>query len=231
MQKKKKQKQQRQLILPLACIVLLLLSAACFGAWQWLSNLLESQKEAERWQGDGEMAFSQISCFLPADKQIGLREVADFRNAAMAKLKEASLDITGDQHLMLDAWSTSGKVYTSGEHGRGEIICNTTRYNYGKMMDLMLKYGSRGAQTSGAVLPYWENAARMTEDWGSLACLWGTVFLIFPVVVGTVWLVRSSKHVKQRFEDDYWPTMKERTEEAVRVRQRKRWERKHQENE
>lgn len=362
MQKKKKQKQQRQLILPLACIVLLLLSAACFGAWQWLSNLLESQKEAERWQGDGEMAFSQISCFLPADKQIGLREVADFRNAAMAKLKEASLDINGDQQLMLDSWSTSGKVYTSGEHGRGEasviavggsyfdfhplrllngdyirqsdlmhdrillgedvawllfggtnlqgmtmklngipfvvagvvqqeqdfaskkadssemdlymsydallqldentkincyefvmadpvknfalnvarekfpigrgeIICNTTRYNYGKMMDLMLKYGSRGAQTSGAVLPYWENAARMTEDWGSLACLWGTVFLIFPVVVGTVWLVRSSKHFKQRFEDDYWPTMKERTEEAVRVRQRKRWERKHQENE
>ena len=335
-----------------------MLAVLCFGAWRWLAGLLDSQQEAKRWQGDGELPFSQISCFLPSDEQIGLLEVAGFRSEAMKKLKEASLDISGDQTLMLDAWSTSTKLYTSGEHGRGEasviavggdffdfhplqllsgdyirqsdlmqdrillseevawmlfggtdlagmsmklngvpfvvagvvkqetdfaskkansdsldlyisydgllqldenakincyefvmadpvknfalnvakekfpigkgeILCNTTRYDYGKMIDQVLSFGSRGAQTTGAVLPYWENAARRTEDWASLCCLIGTLALLYLVILFAVLAVQYGKIWKGRMEDEILPKLKDQTEEAIRVRQRKRWERKH----
>ena len=355
MQKKRKIR-KTDLILAGSVLAVLLLSLLCFGAWRWLANLLPSQKEAERWQGDGEMAFSQISCFLPADQQIELSDVNTFRNAMMAKLKGASLDVTGEQQLMLDAWSTKAKLYTAGQHGRGEakviavggsyfdfhplrlingdyirqtdlmhdrillgedvawllfggtdlqgmtmklngvpfmvagvvqqeqdfaskkaesdgmdlymsydalldlnkdakincyemvlaepvrgfaltaakdkfpvkegeILCNTTRYEYGKLMDLMIHYGSRSAQTTGAVLPYWENAARMTEDWAALFCMLGTLLALYPTVMIVWWLIIGYRIGKVKMEDEYLPEWKEKAEEAVRVRQRKRWER------
>lgn len=352
----RRRKERKRAILLLAGIGLLL-GAVCLGLWLWLSNLLPPQKEAERWQGEGDMAFSQISCFLPADKLIGLSDVAAFRNAMMAKLKDASLDINGDQRLMLDAWSTTTTLYTNGQHGRGEarviavggdffefhplrllsgdyirqsdlmhdrillseevawllfggtdlqgmslklngvpfmiagvveqekdfasseaigdgmvvymsydglltlddtaklccyefvlaepvkgfaltaarekfplgggeIVCNSTRFEYAKLMDLMLHYGTRGVQTSGAILPYWENAARMTEDWAGLCCMLGTLLLIFPGITALMVLIQGLKRGKAKWEEETWPEVRDRTEEAVRVRQRRRWERK-----
>ena len=344
-------------ILLILCAVMVGLSAVCFTGWQWLAHLLESQRAAERWQGGGDLPFSQISCFLAADEKIGLKEISTFRNDAMKKLKEASLDISGDQQLMLDAWSTTAKLFTSGQHGRGEasviavggdyfdfhplpllsgdyirqsdlmkdrivlgeevawllfggtdlagmsmelngtpymiagvvrqerdfasrkansealdlymsydtllkidenvkincyelllanpvknfalnvvkdkfpigrgeIVCNTTRYRYGQMTDLVLHFGSRGSETSGAVLPYWENAARQTENWGALCCFVGTAALILPGVVFVLGSVRAGKQVKLKM-DEYLPELKEYTEEAIRKRQRKRWERRY----
>ncbi|MBR4551078.1 MAG: ABC transporter permease [Oscillospiraceae bacterium] len=347
---------RKQQALLLTSVGLLLASALCFGLWFWLSGLLKSQREAERWQGDGEMPFSQISCFLPADEQIGLKEISAFRNDAMKKLQEASQDVTGAQRLLLDAWSTttslsvssdrargdaaviavggdffdfhplrllsgdyirqsnlmhdrvlldqelawllyggtdlqgmsvkingipfvvagvverekdfaSRRVYKGGMGlfmsydtlltmdenamincyefvladpvkdfalnvarekfpiGRGVILCNNTRYQYGKLMDLMLQYGSRSTQTTGTVFPYWENAARMTEDWAGLCCMLGTVLLVFPAITFGVWFVGMFRRGKEKVEEEAWPEVKDRAEEAIRVRQRRRWER------
>ncbi len=119
-QKRTKQISRQQIILLLVCIAMLLAAAACFGAWWWLSHLLASQREAERWQGDSEMPYKQISCFLPMNEMMSLEQIATFRSAAMAKLKESSLDISGDEILMMDCWSTNGTVNARGEHGKGE---------------------------------------------------------------------------------------------------------------
>ncbi len=355
-------KTKKKIWLLLAAAIFLLLSAGCFGIRIWLSGLLPSQKEAERWQGEGELAFSQISCFLPANKPIGLSDVSSFRSAMLTKLKEASFDVEGDQQLMLDAWSTTTKLYTDGQHGRGEasviavggsyfdfhplrllsgdylrqsdlmedrillgekvawmlfggrdlqgmtmklngtpfivagvveqekdfasrkansdsldlymsydgllklnpdakiscyevvlaepvkgfalnavkdkfpigsgeIVCNTTRYEFGKLMDLVLHFGSRGTQTTGTVPPYWENAARITENWAGLCVFLGCAFLIFPTVTMTVWIVRLLRLGKEELAADYWPAFRDRAEEAIRVRQRRRWERRHGEHE
>ena len=355
---KKKQLSNEQLALLLASVTCAVLAALCFAAVLWLSHLLDSQKEAKRWQGDSDMPFSQVTCFLPADQQIELRDVADFRTAAMKKLQDASQDVTGEQQLMLDAWSTAGKVVVSsltgrgdaaviavggnffdfhpirlldGDYlhqndlmkdrvlldeevawmlfggvnlqgmtvklngvpfivagvihresdfasrkaftderglfmsyeglrmldenakincyefvmaepvkgfalntarekfpiGRGEIICNSTRYDYWNLMDIMFQFGKRGSETSGAIVPYWENAARRTENWAGLSCMAGTLLLIFPAVTLTVWLFFTGRKLKERTEEQYWPELRDKTEEAVRVRQRKHWERVH----
>ena len=113
-----------------------------------------------------------------------------------------------------------------------EILCNTDRYQYDKlMMDIVLKYGSRSTHASGILYPYWENAARITEDWAALSCLLGTLLPIFPAIVGTVWLVRAFRRGRKKMAEEILPEAKEKTEEAIRVRQRKRWEKKHEEHE
>ena len=129
-QKRKKQISRQQSILLLVCIAMLLAAAACFGAWWWLSRLLASQREAERWQGDGEMPFKQISCFLPMNEMMTLEQIATFRSAAMTRLKESSLDVSGDAVLMMDCWSTNGTVNVKGEHGKGEAAVIAVGGNY-----------------------------------------------------------------------------------------------------
>ncbi len=349
---------RRQRILLIVCLAMLLLAGICFLAARHLSGILYTQQEAERWQGESETEFSQVSCYLPADGKIGLSEVQGFRNAAMTKLKESSVDVAGEEQLMLDCWSTTGKVIAVGETGKGDasviavggsffdfhpirlisgdylrqtdlmqdrvlldeelawllfggtdlhgmtvklngvpfmvagvieretdfasrkaytagfglfmsydayaqlmetagiscyefvlaqpvkdfavnvarekfpigqgvILCNTTRFEYGKRMDVILKYGTRSTQNTGVVFPYWENAARMVEDWAGLWTFLGTVLLIVPGIVALVELYRFLAYGKEKLEEEYWPEFKDRAEEAVRVRQRKRWERRH----
>ena len=86
MKRKKKSRIRRNRILLIVCASMVAAAALCFGAWQYFAHVLDSQKAAERWQGDGDLKFSQISCFLPADQMIGLKEISTFRNAALKKM-------------------------------------------------------------------------------------------------------------------------------------------------
>ncbi len=362
MNQKRKRRKKKTRVLLIVCASMVAAAVLFFGAWQFLAHLLDTQQAAARWEGDGDQDFSQITCFLPADQTIGLKDITTFRTAAVKVMEDAALDVTENRHLMVDGWSTTAKLYTSGEHGRGEasviavggdyfdfhplrllsgdyirqsdlmkdrivlgeevawllfggtdlagmtmklngtpyiiagvveqekdifdkksnsdgldlymsydallaidenakincyelvmanpvkgfamkavkdkfpigrgeIVCNTERYGYGKMMDFVLHFGSRGSQTSGAVLPYWENAARMTEDWGALCCLLGTVLLLITLMVLIIVAIQSGRQVKKKLEDDVLPDLSEKTQEAIRKRQRRRWERKHGEHE
>lgn len=338
--------------------VFVLAALICFLIMRLLSGMLPAQQEAERWQGEGETAFSQISCYLPVDGKLTLSQINTFRSSAMQKLEEASVDLTDGKVLMTDAWSTSGKVtavsalgkgeaaviavggsyfdfhplrllsgdylretdlmqdrvlldedlawllyggtqlqgmelklngvpfivagvveretdfaskqaYTAGMGlymsydaylalnadagidcyefvlaepvkgfalnaardkfpiGNGEILCNSTRFTYSRLLGLMLQYGRRSMQTHGIIYPYWENAARCVEDWAALCALLGTLLLIYPLVMAAITLVRWFRRGKEKLEDDWIPAVKDSAEEAIRVRQRRRWERKH----
>ena len=87
---------KKQWGLLIAALVMLLAAAVCFAVCRHLSGILTSQQEAARWQGDSETEFSQISCFLPADELIGLKEVNSFRIDALKKVQGASLDVNGE---------------------------------------------------------------------------------------------------------------------------------------
>ena len=99
----------------------MLVSAAAFFfalAALW-SNDLVSQQQALRWQGESEQDFAQISCFIPENETIQLESIWSYRNAMIARLEEASLDIQSSQ-LWLDAWSAGGKVDVSSALGKGK---------------------------------------------------------------------------------------------------------------
>ena len=344
-----------KVLLPLAFVLAALL---LFVIVRQMSGLLAWQQEAERWQGDGEMEFSQISCYLPVDGKVGVNQIYTFRSSAMQKLEEASVDVRGGQVMMLDAWSTVGKAnaatalgkgeasviavggnffdfhplrllsgdyiresdlmhdrvlldeelawllfggtdlqgmqlqlngvtfvvagviereqdfasklaYTAGMGlymsydawltlnsdaaidcyefvlaepvkgfalgvarekfpiGTGEILCPTTRYSYGNLMDVMLQYGKRAMQTQGIVYPYWENAARCIDSWAGLCAFLATLLLIYPLIMLVIMVIRLFRTTKEKLEDDWIPAARDTAEEAIRVRQRRRWEKKH----
>lgn len=364
---------RKKLIVISLLLVMALAGAVCFIGVHSLSNLLPSQLAAERWQGNSEQSFAQISCFIPVDETVNLNAVATFREAAATKLHEAALDIASDDILMVDAWSSSYKVSVSsalgkgdvyatavgGEYftfhpiklisgnyisssdlmqdrvlldedtawllfggtdvqgldmkingvpfvvagviqreddyatkkaysdgmgifisydaytlfsssatgissdtatqsaeesgiqcyefimanpvqnfalnfakekfpiGRGEIVDNTSRFKLSSLWGILKGFDSRSMQTRGIIYPYWENASRVVEDRAALLMLLGIVLLAVPTIALAVCGVRYAMFAKQKLEDDVLPRWKDSAEEAVRVRARRRWEKKH----
>ena len=111
--------------------------------------------------------------------------------------------------------------------GQGEILVNSGRFSFGRVLSLVGDFGSRSMQTHGVIYPYWENAARCVEDWCALLLFLGLLFLAFPAILGAILLFRLLKRGKKKLTEDLLPGVKEKAEEAVRKQQRKHWEKKH----
>ena len=105
--------------------VLAVLCVVCILAYGSVAHRLEAQHEAERWQGESETAFAQISCFLSADGTVTLDSIYSFRTEMMKKLHEAAADIDTDSTLFTDAWSTFGKVKVSNGNKRSADVTVT----------------------------------------------------------------------------------------------------------
>ena len=111
--------------------------------------------------------------------------------------------------------------------GQGEIVENTGRFGMGRLLWLVTQFGSRSMQKLGVLLPYWENAARCMEDYCSLLCFLGWLCLLLPMITAGVGLTRLLKVGKTKLTEDLLPELGEGVEEAIRKRQRRRWEKKH----
>ncbi len=393
----------KRLALPIAAAILALLCLICLLAYSHLANMLDSQHQAERWQGESEQKFSQLSCYMSVDQKLTLEQVYTFRNAMMTKFHEAALDIDTDAQLFCDAWSTTGKAYVASDQGKGDvsviavggnffdfhpirllsgnyispddlmkdrvlldedtawllfggtqlegmsfkvdgvpfvvagviereqdfaslkaytsgmgiymsydaylslksggssvqtasstgstgssagstgagtgsdssgstggssggtgsssgsvgiecyevvmaepvkgfalgvakekfpigggvIVDNSSRYSFESILKLVKEFGSRSMQTHGVILPYWENAARCIEDWCLALLIGAMVTGVLPLVLVVIFLVRLFLRGKGKLEDELLPKTKERIGEAIRVRQRKAWERRY----
>lgn len=349
---------RKRVALVILCGLLLLASCACFLTGRSLGKLLPSQTAAERWTGEGEGVFRQISCYLPQEERITLNQIHAFRYAILDKLHEAGLEADTDTRLFRDAWSTAGKLnasteighgdvsviavggdyflfhplrllngsyltesdlmedrvlldeetawllfgstdlagmelklngvpftvagviereqdfasrkaYTAGRGifmsfdaltnlvegtgascyelvmtdpvknfalnfvkekfpvGQGEVVENTGRFSFGRVLQLVKQFGSRSMQKLGVIYPYWENAARCVEDWCSLLSLLCLAFAVLPVLLVVQLAVRVLWLLKRKLSEDVLPEVKEKTEEALRKQQRKHWEKKH----
>lgn len=134
----------RKNLIILALLLALTLGAlGCFAGIHALSRMLPSQLAAERWQGESEIDYAQLSCFIPVDETVTLNEIAAFREAAMTRLHEAALDIdTGDEVLMADAWSCTEKVSVSSALGKGEVYATAVGGEYFSFHPIRLISGS-----------------------------------------------------------------------------------------
>lgn len=77
--------------------------------------------------------------------------------------------------------------------GNGVVVENTGRYSLLNLLKILGSYGERSMNTKGVIYPYWENAARLTEDYAALLLLLVLLFGIAPVVMAVVYLVRTVK--------------------------------------
>lgn len=357
MKKRRRNKRIRR-IWQASCGVMLIVALFCLWRVLALSQSLDSQKAARRWQGEDEMAFTQISCFVPVDEAVSQSDVYAFRMKLLEQYHVAALDADGTDGLWVDAWSGINKLtvsssrasgeasciavggdfftlhplrllsgsyigendlmhdrvlldeelawllfggidlqgmslrindepfvvagviereqdsaslmaYTAGQGlymsydayaqltgtenitcyelvsaepvkgwaaqvaqenfklGRGEVLQNTGRFRPGRLLRLLQEIDSRSMQAMGMIYPYWENAARVTEDRCVRWFLAAIVLLVIPAVTAAVELFRVLRRGKEKLEDDVLPKLRDNAEEAVRKQQRKRWEKKH----
>jgi len=63
-----------------------------------------------------------------------------------------------------------------------DIVENTSRYDSARISYLMKNFGSRSAENTGILYPYWENAARLSEDYTALLTFIRNFFLILPLL-------------------------------------------------
>lgn len=77
--------------------------------------------------------------------------------------------------------------------GGGVTVENSSRYDFLSLVKILGDFGTRSMNTHGVAYPYWENAARMTEDYAAALLLLTVVFALCPVITGTVLLVRAVK--------------------------------------
>ena len=109
-------------------LTLAALLALCCGLCIWrlwaVSNLLESQKAAQRWKGTGERSYAQMTCLMPPLAQMTLDDIYKFRGEMMQKLKGAGYDIENDRGLYVDAWSgfASAKISSGRQSGEANLI-------------------------------------------------------------------------------------------------------------
>lgn len=114
-------KNWKKTLLCIVCVLFVISSALCFMRASALSDRLDSQKAAVRWQGESGNSFAQVSCFIPSDNRIDIDAIYNFRLAMIKAMEDASMTVNGDEKLWLDAWSTQGKLHAVGTLGSGDV--------------------------------------------------------------------------------------------------------------
>jgi hypothetical protein len=67
------------------------------------------------------------------------------------------------------------------------IIENNSRYTLGNTFRAIGTFGERSLRVDGMVYPYWENAARYTEDWLALLLVLSLALIVCPAICGVLY--------------------------------------------
>ena len=97
--------------------------------------------------------------------------------------------------------------------GNGVAVENSNRYSALSLAKVALDYGKRSMNTHAVIYPYWENAARLTEDYAALFLLLAVLLAICPVVCAAIWLVRTLKRLITQAKDRTVAAIEEKIEE------------------
>ena len=109
----------------------------------------------------------------------------------------------------------------------GESIVNTGRFSYERLLAIARDLPSRAAHSGTVLYPYWENAARIAENECAVLAAASLSLGLPAALTAVVELIRLLIRGKTALEEEVLPKAKESVEEAVRVRARRRWEKKH----
>jgi hypothetical protein len=126
----------------ICCGVMVLLAAACLIARGALADTQQSQRQAERWAGDSGEKFMQFTCFFTQDELKDLERVYALRQKYSDKFAEADLEPNPGGSLYCDAWSTTGSIKISSEHGNATTSVVAVGGSFFDFHPLTLRSGS-----------------------------------------------------------------------------------------
>ncbi len=75
--------------------------------------------------------------------------------------------------------------------GTGDIVENSSRYSLLHLWDVIRSFGQRSMRLNGVIYPYWENAARLTEDYAALLLVLTVLLALYPVLTVLVIVIRD----------------------------------------
>lgn len=82
------------------------------------------------------------------------------------------------------------KDVISADESRYELVENTGRFNWVKLVKNAKNFGTRGMNTKAIAYPYWENVARGVEDYLTPVAVLGVILFAFAAVVLIVLVIR-----------------------------------------
>ena len=110
------------------------------------------------------------------------------------------------KNLMTEKFPSSG----------GAIVQNTGRFSLSGLICVLGGFGTRVMTTNGVIYPYWENAARMAENFAALFLLLGVLLALMPV---TCFLIAAVKLIVREIRRGYYKAahaIEDRVEENKR---------------
>ena len=145
--------------------------------------------------------------------------------SAMKRLNEDAA-ITGYEIVMPDPITSYAKGVVSDTFpiGAGDVVENSRRYSLSHLWEVLRSFGERSMRSNGVIYPYWENAARLTEDYAALLLLLSALFAVCPVVFILVLSIRDIRRA-YRFAKVKIP---EKVDAAVEKRKEERLEKAYQ---
>lgn len=108
------------IIFAAANLLLFVLIGLCLMRSAGISETLLSQQASQRWEGEGEQRFAQVSCFYPTGKEKSESQINTFRLTIDKKLAEAGIEEPETGKNWTDAYSSLSTVHAEGERGSSE---------------------------------------------------------------------------------------------------------------
>lgn len=141
--------------------------------------------------------------------------------SAMKRLEEGA-SITGYEIVMPDPISGYAKTMLTETFpvGEGDVVENSSRYSLGHLWEVIRSFGERSMRNNGVIYPYWENAARLTEDYAALLLVLSVLLALCPAAFLAVLVIRDIRRA-YRFAKVRIP---EKVEAAVEKRREERLE-------
>ena len=107
--------------------------------------------------------------------------------------------------------------------GEGDVVENSSRYSLSHLLEVAKSFGLRSMRLNGVIYPYWENAARLTEDYAALLLILAVMLALYPLLSALVFAIRETRRA-YRFAKVKVPAT---VEAAVEKRREERLEQKY----
>ena len=105
----------------------------------------------------------------------------------------------------------------------GDLVENSSRYEFSHLLEVAKNFAERSMRLNGVIYPYWENAARLTEDYAALLLILAVMLALYPLLSALVFAIRETRRA-YRFAKVKVPAT---VEAAVEKRREERLEQKY----
>lgn len=139
--------------------------------------------------------------------------------SAMTRLTEEEAAIDCYEIVMPNPIRNFAKGIVEDSFSGGEVVENTGRFSLERLGNLLLGFAGRSMRVNGVIYPYWENAARLTEDYAAIflfaALLTGFVPACCAVVLVIRTVIHTYRYIKRKVPEKVDEAVEKHREERL----------------